>query len=79
MAKATKQTTETKVRRQGRRVAPALRRSAKAAAPAAKAQVTLGDLIAAAFDTVGEETDKVAKLLASRQLRRATGQKIVLV
>ena len=57
---------------QGRRPLPVLRKSAS------KIQTTLGDLIAAAFDTVGEAAD-VQKLLGSGALRKATGRRIVLV
>jgi hypothetical protein len=42
-------------------------------------QTTLGELIAAAFDTVGNEVTDVARLLASREIGRATHRHIVLV
>ena len=40
-------------------------------------QTTLGDLIAAAFDTVGDEVHEVAKLLASNQVRRSANRRIL--
>jgi hypothetical protein len=42
-------------------------------------QVTLGELIAAAFDVVGGETQRVARLMASRPMARATGRHFVLL
>ena len=42
-------------------------------------QTTLGELIAAAFDTVGNEVKDVTRLLSSRQIGRATHARIVLV
>ena len=76
MSKANKKTTTTtEIRRQGRRVIPALRRSAQKSAGKV---LTLGELIAAAFDTVGS-SDHVAEVLSSRQMRQAIGKKIVFV
>lgn len=77
MAKATKRNGGGQ--RQGRRVIPAIRRravQAKAAAGAVRA--TLGDLIAAAFDQVGDAR-KVARVLTSADLAAAIQKKIVLV
>ena len=51
----------------------------KAKAQHAAVQTTLGELIAAAFDTVGNEVKDVARLLSSRQIGRATHARIVLV
>jgi hypothetical protein len=51
---------------------------AKASKPVRKVQVTLGDLIAAAFDVAGE-TRAAAKLVSSRTMAAATGKQIVLV
>ena len=51
---------------------------AKASQPVRKVQVTLGDLIAAAFDVAGETTT-VAQLVSSRTMAQATGRQIVLV
>lgn len=77
MAKATKNHTET-IRRQGRRVIPALRRnSAKARVAAQKQVVTLGELIAAAFDTVGQSTNEVVRLVSSKPMTDRIGRKIV--
>jgi len=42
-------------------------------------QTTLGELIAAAFDTVGNEVKDVARLLSSREIGRVTHARIVLV
>jgi hypothetical protein len=44
-----------------------------------RVQVTLGDLIAAAFDTVGGEVKKVASVVSSPAMRLATGKQIVFV
>jgi hypothetical protein len=78
MAKATKSGGQ--VKRQARRVIPAIRRQgARAKAAAAKVNVTLGDLIAAAFDTVGTEVRSVAQVLGSRDMTRMTGRKIIFV
>ncbi|WP_375757484.1 hypothetical protein [Corallococcus exercitus] len=68
------------VRRQGRRVMPALRRTAKRARVAAhKAQLTVGEVIAAAFDTAGGEMSGVLELVTSPQMTRALGRRIVVV
>jgi hypothetical protein len=44
-----------------------------------RVQVTLGDLIAAAFDTVGGEAKKVARVISSPTMTVATGTHIVFV
>ncbi|NOK32409.1 hypothetical protein HMI49_04245 [Corallococcus exercitus] len=70
----------TVVRRQGRRVMPALRRTAKRARVAAqKAQLTVGEVIAAAFDTAGGEMSGVLELVTSPAMTRALGRRIVVV
>ncbi|AKJ07851.1 hypothetical protein ATI61_107297 [Archangium gephyra] len=51
---------------------------AKASRPVRKVQVTLGDLIAAAFDVAGETT-AAAKLVSSRAMAEVTGKQIVFV
>jgi hypothetical protein len=51
---------------------------AKASRPVRKVQVTLGDLIAAAFDVAGE-TKAAAQLVSSRAMAEATGKQIVFV
>ena len=51
----------------------------KAKAQHEAVQTTLGELIAAAFDTVGNEVKDVARLLSSRQIGRAAHARIVLV
>lgn len=47
--------------------------------PMRKVQVTLGDLIAAAFDAVGGEVKKVARVVSSPAMTLATGKHIVVV
>jgi hypothetical protein len=44
-----------------------------------RVQVTLGDLIAAAFDAVGGEVKKVARVVSSPAMTVATGKQIVFV
>ena len=63
-----------------RAAAKKARSAPQAAAPrtAQKVQVTLGDLIAAAFDVTGE-TKAAAKLVSSRAMSMATGTNIVVV
>ncbi|MCP3104806.1 hypothetical protein LZ198_38670 [Myxococcus sp. K15C18031901] len=80
MAKRTKRREGT-VRRQGRRVMPALRRTAYRAARAAadKVQLTVGEVIAAAFDTAGGELGEALNLMTSPQMARALGRRIVVV
>lgn len=79
MASVTNQAGRT-VKRQGRRVMPALRRkSAKAKASGQVKQLTLGELIAAAFDTVGHEVKDVAKLLSSPDMACAIRRRIVVL
>lgn len=64
------------IKRQGRRVMPAPRRATqRKAAPA----LTVGELIAAAYDTAGGERHEVLKLVTSPQMTRALGRRIVLV
>lgn len=54
-------------------------RAEKGTKPMGKVQVTLGDLIAAAFDTVGGEVKKVARVVSSPAMTLATGKHIVVV
>jgi hypothetical protein len=68
-----------KTQRQGRRGAQTQRRVAPERPPKTHVDTSLGELIAAAFDTLGNEVADVAKLLSSRELRRCAGQRIVLV
>jgi hypothetical protein len=65
------------VQRQGRRVMPTPRRTTqrKTAPPA----LTVGDIIAAAYDTACGESLEVLKLVTSPQMSRALGRRIVLV
>jgi hypothetical protein len=66
------------VQRQGRRVMPAPRRVARRA-KAAPALLTVGELIAAAYDTTGGERLEVLKLMVSPQMSRVLGRRVVLV
>jgi hypothetical protein len=65
------------MRSRARNTLRSLRR--RAIASGRKVQTNLGELVAAAFDTVGNEVKDVAKLLASPELGRAAGGRIVLV
>ena len=66
------------IKRQGRRVIPAIRRrAAQAKAVVGSGRATLGDLIAAAFDTMGD-AKSVARVLTSADLAVAIQKKIVL-
>jgi hypothetical protein len=65
------------VQRQGRRVMPAPRRTTQR--KATPALLTVGELIAAAYDTAGGEQREVLKLVTSPQMSRALGRRIVLV
>ena len=64
--------TTTKAGRKGRRGVPAARRRGARSKP-----VTVGDVVAAAFDVVGDDTAKVREVLESRQLARALGRRIL--
>lgn len=66
MAKSTKKV-------QGRRVMPKVRRTG-----ARSRTLTLGELIAAAYDVAGGDARKAKRLLTSRELARALGRRIVL-
>jgi hypothetical protein len=66
------------VQRQGRRVMPNPRRTARRTA-AAQGPLTLGELIAAAYDTAAGERLEVLRLVTSPQMARALGRRIVLV
>jgi len=65
------------VQRQGRRVMPASRRARRAKADSGL--LTVGELIAAAYDTTGGERLEVLKLMVSPQMSRVLGRRIVLV
>jgi hypothetical protein len=69
------------IRKVARRGKAAAAKAAKAVPAAARevrrVQVTLGDLIAAAFDTVGSEVKKVAQVVSSPAMTLATGKHIV--
>ena len=81
MARANKDagSKQPKVARKARRVLPSLRRTAqRVQAAATRAQLTLGEIIAAAFDTAGGEQLEVVKLVTSPQMTRALGRRIVL-
>ncbi|HYO59030.1 hypothetical protein [Archangium sp.] len=65
------------VQRQGRRAMPTPRRTTQR--KAVPALLTLGELIAAAYETAGGESSEVLKLVTSPQMTRALGRRIVLV
>lgn len=68
------------MRKVARKGTVAVARKGKAAAKQVRrVQVTLGDLIAAAFDTVGSEVKKVAQVVSSPAMTVATGKHIVVV
>ncbi len=50
----------------------------RARAAVGNVNTTLGDLIAATFDTVGDETKMVLALICSADMRRAIGRRIIL-
>lgn len=52
--------------------------AASAVAAAKKIHVSLGDLIAAAFDTVGNEVVDVARLFSNTELQARNGKRVVL-
>ena len=87
MAKSTTARKSGSVRRQGRRVVPALRRAVgrvkrAPTQPPSRARtgpLTVGEIIAAAFDTAGGELRQVLKVVTSPQLSKALGRRIVLV
>jgi hypothetical protein len=59
---------------------PALRRTAQRAKVVAdRAQLTLGEIIAAAYDTAGGEFREVLAVVTSPEMSRALGRRIVLV
>lgn len=80
MAKATTARKSRSIHRQGRRVMPAPRRAARRAQPSEARQgpLTLGELIAAAFDTAGGEFLEVLRVVSSPQLSKALGRRIIL-
>jgi hypothetical protein len=71
---------KTRTVRTTRTLSPALRKGKKALRHAAsRAQVTLGDLIAAAYDTVGPTVKGISRVLSSPEMSKVTGRKIVFV
>lgn len=62
------------LRRQGRRPLPRSRR--RTAPPQVPAQVSLGELVAAAFEVVGDDPRAVARLLNSAEFRRLTAGRL---
>ena len=67
------------MRKSGKKATRLHRLKLKAKAHREAVQTTLGELIAAAFDTVGNEVKDVARLLSSREIGRAAHARIVLV
>jgi hypothetical protein len=53
------------------------RRAGRARAVASQFNSTLGELIAAAFDTVGSEARTVARLISSADMAKAIGRRII--
>lgn len=78
MKKATVEVQE-KVEAKGRRGVRSLRRGARARAVAKQAQLTVGDLIAAAYDALESEARDVVRVLKSPALSVAIQRRIVLV
>ena len=75
MAKAKKQAT---VQRQARRAMGTIRRRSHQAKAAIQSRtLTLGELIAAAYDTLGNEVKDVARVLGSADLACAIHKRIV--
>ncbi|MBZ4372085.1 MULTISPECIES: chaperonin [Corallococcus] len=74
--KTQKQTIQRKARQMKAKTVKAVSNAGK---QAKRVQVTLGDLIAAAFDTVGGEARKVARVVSSTDMTLATGKHIVFV
>jgi bifunctional DNA-binding transcriptional regulator/antitoxin component of YhaV-PrlF toxin-antitoxin module len=70
MAKAK---TTTKAGRKGRRVVPAARRRSARSKP-----LTVGEVVAAAFEVVEGDVEKARELLSSREMARALGRRIVI-
>lgn len=56
-----------------------VRRGGRAKAAVKRAQLTVGDLIAAAYDALGSEARDVARVLSSPDLSVAIHRRIVLV
>lgn len=80
MAKASTHRKKGTVRRQARRVMPSLRRAAKRVkSMAERPPLTVGEVIAAAYDTAGGEFVEVLALVASPQMSKALGRRIELV
>lgn len=74
--KTQKQSIQRKARQMKAKTVKAVSNAGK---QAKRVQVTLGDLIAAAFDTVGGEARKVARVVSSTDMTLATGKHIVFV
>lgn len=63
--------------RKGRRTLPAVRRSSARMSLRTRAPLTLGDFIAAAYDSLGADPRRVARVLASRAMAEVTGLRVV--
>lgn len=68
--------TENTMKIQGRRVMPKMRNRTKRAA--STAPLTLGDLVAAAYDAL-DNVDAVTYVLASRRMSNRIGRRLVFV
>ena len=69
---------ENKMKIQGRRVMPKIRNRTQRAGAATAGALTIGDLVAAAFDTLSD-ADAVTLLLSSRRMSSRIGRKLVFV
>lgn len=78
MAKATRSGAAA-VKVQGRRVMPKVQARRTAAAAAKPVRLTLGDLVAAAFEAAGNEVRGAARILSSNDVACAIQKRIVLV
>lgn len=65
------------VERRGRRAIPRVRRATTSEPRPERIQLTVGELVAAAYDALGGDTRRVVRVLSSPQMARAIGAKIV--
>ncbi len=65
------------VERHGRRAIPKVRRTTSSEPRPERIQLTVGDLVAAAYDALGNDTQRVIRVLSSPEMANALGAKIV--
>ena len=65
------------VERHGRRAIPRVRRATSSRPRPERIQLTVGDLVAAAYDALGNDTQRVIRVLSSPEMASALGAKIV--